>query len=264
MRRHAFTLIELLVVVTIITLLIAILLPSLSRAQKLAQSTTCQANLHQWGLIVFDYATDNSGAFPLYTTYITPYQNLRAYWQNEQIKLCPSAASPYKMPPLGGTEIGGAEYAYVEARIDTNGDGVRDYEIGSYTWNGMCNVRGAWSSLGNPSPYIPVNNYISRVSQADARVPLIGDGAWDGAFPGNIYWPHDNPDPQEWCPTATQIYSWGIPRYAIRRHIDDTVNLALADGHTENSKLPDLWVNYRWYATCQTGQPAPTIPWLNP
>ena len=49
MKRAAFTLIELLVVVTIIILLVAILMPALSRARALTRCALCQHNLHQIG-----------------------------------------------------------------------------------------------------------------------------------------------------------------------------------------------------------------------
>jgi len=55
-RRGGFTLIEVLVVVAIIALLVAILLPSLARARKLARRTLCANNLHAIGLAVAEYA----------------------------------------------------------------------------------------------------------------------------------------------------------------------------------------------------------------
>ena len=63
LRRRGFTLIELLVVVAIIALLIAILLPSLSRARKQAKEVLCQSNLKQWGNIWQMYTQDNDDSF---------------------------------------------------------------------------------------------------------------------------------------------------------------------------------------------------------
>jgi prepilin-type N-terminal cleavage/methylation domain-containing protein len=57
---QAFTLIELLVVIAIIAILAAILLPVLEEAQLKSKTTVCINNMHQLGLAVPMYATDNS------------------------------------------------------------------------------------------------------------------------------------------------------------------------------------------------------------
>ncbi len=62
--RHAFTLIELLVVISIIALLIAILLPALSRAVETAKDASCRSNLRQLGIAEASFAGDNKGRFP--------------------------------------------------------------------------------------------------------------------------------------------------------------------------------------------------------
>lgn len=64
MTRKAFTLIELLVVVAIITLLIAILLPSLSKAREVARDLKCRTNLRTISMAFFMFAGDHKQVLP--------------------------------------------------------------------------------------------------------------------------------------------------------------------------------------------------------
>ena len=64
-RRGAFTLIELLVVVGIIAVLVAILLPVLSRAREAGSRTQCLSNLRQLGTFLVMYADMHKGHVPL-------------------------------------------------------------------------------------------------------------------------------------------------------------------------------------------------------
>jgi prepilin-type N-terminal cleavage/methylation domain-containing protein len=61
---RAFTLIELLVVISIISLLIAILLPSLSKARQASRRIACLSNMRQMGLAINTYVTDNGDELP--------------------------------------------------------------------------------------------------------------------------------------------------------------------------------------------------------
>ena len=63
-RDHGFTLIELLVVISIIALLVGILLPALGAARRSAQDLKCSSNIHQLGIGLAAYATDNDGYYP--------------------------------------------------------------------------------------------------------------------------------------------------------------------------------------------------------
>src|SRR3954467_3815412 len=63
-QRTAFTLVELLVVIGIIALLISILLPSLAKARRAANTVKCAANLRSILQGMQIYAAQNNGAIP--------------------------------------------------------------------------------------------------------------------------------------------------------------------------------------------------------
>lgn len=63
-RSPAFTLLELLVVIAIITVLAALLLPTLARAKEKARRIVCLSRLQQWNMAFRMYADDNDGWIP--------------------------------------------------------------------------------------------------------------------------------------------------------------------------------------------------------
>ena len=60
-KIFAFTLIELLVVISVISLLMAILLPALNKAREQGRIASCMANLRSIGQGIYLYAHDNDG-----------------------------------------------------------------------------------------------------------------------------------------------------------------------------------------------------------
>ena len=66
-----FTLIELLVVIAIISILMAILMPSLNGARKAARAVQCATNLRQVGHAFGAYLAENNAVFP--PAYVYPY-----------------------------------------------------------------------------------------------------------------------------------------------------------------------------------------------
>ena len=63
-QRRGFTLIELLVVVAIITSLIAILLPALSKSRQTAKEVTCGVDIRMMTVTCLTYANEEAGWFP--------------------------------------------------------------------------------------------------------------------------------------------------------------------------------------------------------
>ncbi len=80
-RVRGFTLIELLVVVAVIAVLISILLPSLNKARRQAKRTVCASNLHQLGLGMTQYTSENEDWFPSCALRGDPEQVYNMVWQ---------------------------------------------------------------------------------------------------------------------------------------------------------------------------------------
>jgi prepilin-type N-terminal cleavage/methylation domain-containing protein/prepilin-type processing-associated H-X9-DG protein len=90
--RKAFTLIELLVVISILTLLMAILLPTLQRVRKQARAVACQANLRQWGVAFSMYMNEHDGKLGCDEWYLPWWRWMHAYYANgNDLLLCPMA-----------------------------------------------------------------------------------------------------------------------------------------------------------------------------
>ncbi len=110
-RNRGFTLIELLVVISIITLLISILLPSLNRARESAKQLICRNNLRNIWSGVLQYSLNNRDRAPFMEDInITdpdadPFDPRRQYkstvgrvlqdYVNEKTWICPSAIKGY-------------------------------------------------------------------------------------------------------------------------------------------------------------------------
>jgi len=88
-----FTLIELLVVISIISLLIAMLLPALATARESAKSIQCATQARQMAVAADLYADDEKDQYPARQNPEWP-KTLKIYGAAEPMRLCPTDMDP--------------------------------------------------------------------------------------------------------------------------------------------------------------------------
>ncbi len=159
--QDAFTLIELLVVISIITLLISILLPSLSRAREQAKSVHCLARLHEYGTALASYEH-------LATSTLPP-----ALWVPDAESLVASDASvsqPDTVVSYGWTEL---LFAYVyreEVRVPESFPVQRNIEGHRFEEYFLCRAVGDNGiSSGHYRVYLPAWSAGTYGLDADGR-----------------------------------------------------------------------------------------------
>lgn len=100
-RKTAFTLIELLVVISIISILIAILLPALGAARKSARAMQCMTLMKQFAGANFIYAGDHAGWYVPFrnttsgVTKQTTWQKVEYFQELLKARRVPDGASQY-------------------------------------------------------------------------------------------------------------------------------------------------------------------------
>ncbi len=244
-KKSGFTLIELLVVISIIALLLAILMPSLSKVKTMARETVCSAHLHQWAVLLMTFATDNDGKFFEGSTTVEKTSShwnmvLQPYINNQyDAAVCPMAKRIRS--DIDGWLVGGTFISW--GKLSSWG-GVGEY--GSYGINQWVTDEKAESGK-NPTGRGKDSWYYRRpesISQPE-NVPMFMDAIWTGSWPRDT----DGP-PME--PVIMPVYSIGetMTRFCIDRH-KGGVQVAFADTSVEDVTAKQLW-GLKWHRDFDT------------
>jgi len=242
-RKKAFTLIELLVVIAIIALLMAILMPALSRVKAQAKNTVCLVNLRQWGVVFSMYTNDYDGHFGNHKIEMGNcgvwIEYLRPYYKDEKLLLCPVATKPMSEGGSGKT----AAWGIFEPAMY----GFSSPAVGSYAINSWCadptgneiNIEG-WGK--NPEwcwKTINVRN--------GSEIPMLVGCAHMGA------WTEEHNPPPEWDGEYLEGAEGIMKRLCLNRH-NGYVNGVFFDLGARNIGLKELWT-LKWHRQYNTDGP---------
>ncbi len=238
-KHKGFTLIELLVVIAIITVLLAILTPSLKKARNQARSVTCRSNLKQWGTILMLYTGDNEGWLPsdhnrgawlLRGSKLNPGETapISHSFTTKEVGLCPSAKKATPSDSMLGSKIDGVEIKVALGGNDSAWkiiDPVPEF-TGSYGFNYFIfdSEHG-----GNGMNVYQANNSYKTPILLDCGMPY---GSLDGNYNLNGTSISGSAFPQ------TENYR-GIS-FCINRH-DGFVNSLFLDWSVRKVGLKELW-----------------------
>ena len=229
---RGFTLIELLVVIAVIALLLAILMPALSRVKKQARAVGCQANLRQWGLVFSMYMDEYDGSFAYGDSSGQWRYVLQSHARDRKLNVCcPEAANPYR---AGGT------YGTWGAESSIDADYVEQIDYGSYGLN-----RWVYNRTDNQSND---GYWKGRNVKGPHRIPLFQDCSWYGAGPLH----YDIP-PEFEGQTESGTGDWrdnNMRRVCLNRHNGST-NVVFLDISTRKIGLKALWT-LKWNTNFDT------------
>lgn len=230
-RTQGFTLIELLVVVSIIALLVAILMPALSKAKQLAKRAVCLNNIKGMETAHWMYMTANRGQMIQVglshggmcgNEPVAFINTLQPYYGNVLLARSPVDDSPYWGPYPAGQAIPGA--APDQRRRCSYG--VNDFlDISDCPWGGPYKLDNI------PRPYATVHFLIMAFT-----------GEYGGAdHPHVETWGGPMPPPPVIASSQIQINAHGGPPQSW----DSLSNWGFLDGHAETLRFGDVFTDFK-------------------
>lgn len=274
-KPAAFTLVELLVVISIMAMLMAILLPSLSAAREQAKQIICCSNIRQLFLANSGYAVENDGFYVIAaqdiwgpnlhrwhgirTSVNKPFDPLKgplvAYLADGKVKKCPSFVRYLEMAGQngGGFEAGNGGYGYNDEYIGGR-SGLYGMSEGSKHSARDVNVRRPAETVmftdcafrqgaGNNSTFIEYS--FAHPPYWDWYLQMMGNVSEDELAAGADSW-------------------GGSPNPTIHFRHREFTNVCWADGHVTKETM-DLSASYITHAVMdENGSVQNALGWFGP
>lgn len=241
-RPAGLTLVEILVVITIITILMALLLPTLARARDTAMLTVCMSNLKNVYLGVTNYSNDYSRCLPPRKYYdSTNATKGQGYWAY-CVELYLSGRTASAPEPEAGTNWGTDRKTWFETYIKNKGIFKCPARLGD-------NTKGNSDDCdGNSFSHYSINSLLSQAYISDTGGAYFDKGEYLGVStsqygpkkPEMIFMSEGGYayDLYIWQPYAVGIYkdfkgNYGVEPYHFRK---TTANYLLISGAVKSSE----------------------------
>jgi len=223
-NSKGFTLVELLIVVAILSMLVAMLLPTLGKAKDLARDVVCQSNLRSmWPAMRF-FAEDHEGYLPpvAHATHGT-WNQLLANYGKDNSGWAPETSYTAKE----NFECPSYEYESISRR----GCYGMNWAMANYDSEGQGNfIRNSW----------PNCEYLFEATLRPAHLYLVGDTSRWAPYGGHQY-------------TFLRLSGSSTPRFRhLGNHPEGHCNVLFHDSHVE--PLEDMQI---------PGQVYTYLPWFN-
>jgi prepilin-type N-terminal cleavage/methylation domain-containing protein/prepilin-type processing-associated H-X9-DG protein len=232
----AFSIIELLVVITIVSVLLAVLLPSMTNARELAYRAKCAAGARQLDVTCQAYAADNRNYYP--TSYTTPFPSVSVgVIEQYHVQLVRLAyADRNRFTSKGGCPYGPANYSTSHWNPQTPITNVNSYGL-----NGRILVGpGDYINTANNGVGIGFYGPMRMDRQRAGRHPSLLGTVLDSTNPGT------NPNDARYQ-ISEQRFRLGLAAGTASgsfapaviadtrnwRHKGDGLNMAFLDGHVQ-------------------------------
>ena len=232
----SFTLIELLVVIAVISILAAMLLPSLHKAKARASSIACINNLKQIGYGCFNYSDQfDNYVLPADLNDIGGYRSwinyLYSQLKTEKVFQCPALNTSEYFDPFGGSAVVDIRLAsYVMNTIESgewDGASISSDPDNSTGWGNSSTHPVKISRVKNPENVLFIMDFVKCTSDHTA-----------------LSWGDDARSLRSYLETDHGPYGYGTDIRDVGRHHNRCFNSLFGDQHVVQvyKSEPDQWV----------------------